>query len=657
MNGELRLHRNQVFYNTRLARFMIQLHPALATMTRIGTQVTTLVMLSWLAACGQSSTPTTLSLDPTDTPGDAIATDADAATIQGSVQSSTATFTAPVTTDYAGTLRLDVEVSDPGTLPNTLSVGAANFVQMSHTVVPGFVSFAVDLETVFTPLDPFQTLPLALPDGTTVQAAPIGQFSDAVELIYQGNPTTLDITDVAVVLAALQIESTDANAIADRANTLLDATGVNAQALDPVPDDTNTNFIDAGTGVLNLLDVAAVLARIQVGTNDVDAVATRINELLDTPSAVQTEDVVFVPGTVIPQAANGSIDLNLKGEVGGFTAPLYLTHAGDDRLFVVEQGGQIKIVQNGSVLPTPFLDVTAKTNAGGEQGLLSIAFPSDYATSGYFVINYTDQQGDSVVSRFTVSGDPNVANTTEEILLTVDQPFSNHNGGLLKFGPDGFLYVALGDGGSGGDPGNRAQTGGTLLGKLLRIQVDATGPYTVPGSNPFVGDAGVLDEIWALGLRNSWRFSFDRGTGDLFIGDVGQGSFEEINRQPAASPGGENYGWRITEGDSCFNPPIFCDRTGLTPPIITYGRALGQSVTGGYVYRGSRYPDMVGTYFYGDFVSGRVWGAQGSGNNWTSSILLENAAAISSFGEDVQGELYLVDYTGRIFEVADDPTP
>ena len=244
-----------------------------------------------------------------------------------------------------------------------------------------------------------------------------------------------------------------------------------------------------------------------------------------------------------------------------------------------------------------------------------------------------------------MSADPNVADTTSaQIVLSVAQPFANHNGGQLAFGPDGFLYIGLGDGGDAGDPGNRAQNLGTLLGKILRIDVDGAATYTIPTTNPFRATPNALPEIWAYGLRNPWRFSFDRLTGDLFIADVGQGAREEVNFQPAASAGGQNYGWRRMEGTACFNPSTACNDGTLTLPILEYDHSLGCSITGGYRYRGARFPQFVGRYFYGDFCSGRIWTGIQSGAAWTGPQLLDTTMQITSFGEDEDGELYVVHY-------------
>jgi glucose/arabinose dehydrogenase len=331
---------------------------------------------------------------------------------------------------------------------------------------------------------------------------------------------------------------------------------------------------------------------------------------------------------------------------GGFTRPLNLTHTGDDRLFVVEQDGRIKIIQNGTVLPTAFLDVSSLVSRGGsEQGLLGLAFHPNYAQNGWFFINYTDTAGDTVVARYQVSSDPNRADANSRtVVLTVDQPYANHNGGHMLFGPDGYLYIGMGDGGSGGDPQNRAQNPATLLGKMLRINVNQI-PYTVPTDNPFVSNTAYKPEIWAVGLRNPWRFSFDRATGDLYIGDVGQSNWEEVNFQPAGV-GGLNYGWKVYEGTHPFGGGTLAN---ATMPFAEYNHGSGCSVTGGYVYRGASMPDMQGVYVYGDFCSGIVWTAyRNSAGTWQAPQFMDTNYSISSFGEDRNGELYIVDYNGKV---------
>lgn len=351
-------------------------------------------------------------------------------------------------------------------------------------------------------------------------------------------------------------------------------------------------------------------------------------------------------------------------------SPVFLADAGDERLFVVEKGGRVLIFEDGALLSRPFLDLSTKVAACRECGLLSMAFAPDYATSGVFYVYYTaaadlaepsvegepNGSNDTVVARFQVSENPNQADmTTEEPILIVNQPYFNHNGGLIAFGPDGYFYVGLGDGGSGGDPQNLAQNPASLLGKMLRIDVGSSGAYAIPPSNPYVSDPAYRDEIWAVGLRNPWRYSFDRLTGDLYIGDVGQDDYEEINFQPANSDGGENYGWNLFEGNHCYRPQTPCDDNGLTKPIIEYDHGLGWSVTGGHVYRGASYPGLQGIYLYADYGSGTVWGAASSNNGWQSQVLLEagQRSELASFAEDDDGELYLVDMAGTIYAIVD----
>ena len=352
----------------------------------------------------------------------------------------------------------------------------------------------------------------------------------------------------------------------------------------------------------------------------------------------------------------GMPQISLVPLAGGFVLPVHVTHAGDGsgRIFVVEQAGRIRILDNGTVLPTSFLDLASldppRLVAGGEQGLLSVAFPPGFASKRYFYVNYTrSPDGATVVARYRVSaGDANVADpASEEVILAVPQPFANHNGGQLAFGPDGYLYIGMGDGGSGGDPFQVAQNPDNVLGKLLRIDVESGEvPYGIPPSNPFVGRVGIRPEIWALGLRNPWRFSFDRGTGDLYIGDVGQGSFEEIDFQPAGDPGGRNYGWSIMEGDSCFPPgTVGCNRTGLALPVFVYDHSLGCSVTGGHVYRGSAFPSLQGVYLFGDLCSTRIWGIRKNSAAWDNALLADGTTlTITTFGKDESGNVYVVNY-------------
>jgi len=350
----------------------------------------------------------------------------------------------------------------------------------------------------------------------------------------------------------------------------------------------------------------------------------------------------------------GSPSITLTSLADGLARVTSIVPAGDGsgRLFVTLQQGQIVVWDGSQIFATPFLDLSGIVSCCGERGLLGLAFHPDYAGNGLFYVSYTDGSGDSVVARYEVSaGDGDVADdTTGTTLFTVPQPYSNHNGGQLAFGPDGFLYVGLGDGGSSGDPGDRAQDLGELLGKLLRIDPEGGAPYAVPADNPFVGVAGAEDEVWASGLRNPWRFSFDRATGDLFVADVGQGSWEEINLQRAGSPGGENYGWRLMEGSHCYDPPSGCDPGGLVYPILEYGHGDGNcSVTGGFRYRGALAPRLDGMYVYTDYCSGRFWaGQEGPGGDWFPDEVHDAAFAIGTLGEDEAGELYVASYSSSL---------
>ena len=361
-------------------------------------------------------------------------------------------------------------------------------------------------------------------------------------------------------------------------------------------------------------------------------------------------------GSAAPSAAEWP-QISLVKRFSGFTQPVQITQAGDGsgRLFFVEQPGRIRVSRGGTLLPVPFLDIASRVSCCGERGLLSVAFPSGYGSKRYFYVDYTDTAGNTIISRFRLGADADVADPgSEQIVLTIAQPYSNHNGGQLAFGPDGYLYVGMGDGGSGGDPQNNAQGPASLLGKILRIDVESgAAPYAVPVSNPFAGRAGYRGEIWALGLRNPWRFSFDRRTGDLFIGDVGQNRYEEVDFQPAGDPGGENYGWRIMEAGHCYDPNP-CDQTGLAQPVFEYDHSQGCSVTGGFVYRGSLYPRMQGVYFFADYCSGRLWGLRRDGNSFQSTQLLDSPYTVSTFGEDEAGNVYLADYgRGDVYQVTD----
>jgi len=350
--------------------------------------------------------------------------------------------------------------------------------------------------------------------------------------------------------------------------------------------------------------------------------------------------------------------LELEQIAGGFSRPVDITHAGDARLFIVERDGRIKIIdENGSTLGTSFLDIRNQVLSGSsnqsERGLLGLAFHPDYATNGQFFINYINNSGNTIVSKFQVStADPNVADaSSEEVIMNIDQPFGNHNGGCLKFGPDGYLYIGMGDGGSANDPGNRSQNPQNLLGKMLRIDIDNGTPYGIPADNPFVGDASVLDEIWAIGLRNPWRYSFDRETGDFWIGDVGQGQWEEIDYEPANSTGGFNYGWRCYEGDATFNTSGCEDAANYRAPLLDYNHNgfTHCSVTGGFVYRGCDNPDLYGHYIYADYCSGQFWSIVSDGaGGWNDQAVGSLGGDVSTFGEDIDGELYTAGLSGGI---------
>ncbi|HYO77937.1 MAG TPA: PQQ-dependent sugar dehydrogenase [Thermoanaerobaculia bacterium] len=348
----------------------------------------------------------------------------------------------------------------------------------------------------------------------------------------------------------------------------------------------------------------------------------------------------------------------LEPVVGGFNDPVTITHANDARLFIVEQTGLVRVFDPPQVRSEPFLDVRSLISTGGERGLLGLAFHPRYAENGFFFVNYTDRNGDTAIVRYTrSSNDPNRADpASARTILRVDQPYANHNGGQLAFGPDGYLYIALGDGGSGGDPGNRAQNLSELLGKMLRIDVDNGNPYAIPPTNPYVGRPGARGEIWASGLRNPWRCSFDRNFGDLWIADVGQGAWEEVSMQPFGSIGGENYGWRRMEGTHCFNPGTGCNDGTLVLPVIEYDHSFAAcSVTGGYVYRGTRSRRLNDMYIYADFCNGRIMGARRQPSGiYVSQLLFDAPFTIATFGEDMHGELYVGDYnSGQIYRIVD----
>jgi glucose/arabinose dehydrogenase len=359
-------------------------------------------------------------------------------------------------------------------------------------------------------------------------------------------------------------------------------------------------------------------------------------------------------GPTLPQGSGA----RLQPVVSGLTFPVYLTAPPGDptRLFIVEKAGSIRIVKDGTLLPTAFLDISPQVSNVGEQGLLGLAFDPGYASNGRFFVHFTDPLGNTRVSSFQVSTNPDIADAgSEQVILTATQPYANHNGGQLVFGPDGMIYLGLGDGGSGGDPQGRGQDRSDLLGSILRLDVQAGSSYTVPPDNPFIGQSGVRPEIWSYGLRNPWRFSFDRATGDLYIADVGESRFEEVDVSTGTRGAGKgtNFGWNIMEGKHCFSSSS-CDQSGLTVPLLEYDHGQGCSITGGYVYRGSAIPALQGLYFFADFCQGWVRSfrhARGIATELTDWRVLQPGGSITSFGEDAAGELYLMSTNGGVFRI------
>jgi glucose/arabinose dehydrogenase len=348
----------------------------------------------------------------------------------------------------------------------------------------------------------------------------------------------------------------------------------------------------------------------------------------------------------------GSIKIRLRAFAGGFDQPVFLTHAGDGtgRVFVADQSGRVSVLdRNGDRIGT-FLEISSRVQSGGERGLLGLAFHPDYESNGRFFVYYSNNAGDNVVSRFQRRSANAADPGSERVILRMDDPFSNHNGGWIAFGRDGFLYIATGDGGSAGDPLDNAQSLRSLLGKILRIDVNSGSPYGIPDDNPFVGRSGARREIWAYGLRNPWRNSFDRASQDLYIGDVGQGAREEVNAEPASSDGGVNYGWNTMEGSRCYQGSS-CDRSGLKRPFAEYPTGQGCAVTGGYVYRGSAFPQLVGAYFFGDYCNGRIFAVDSRRalrGEVSARRLLDTGLLLSSFGEDEAGELYVIGHGGTV---------
>jgi len=406
----------------------------------------------------------------------------------------------------------------------------------------------------------------------------------------------------------------------------------------------------------------------------------------DIDSAIAPAPDASTAADCVPKSGTTLADLRLQEVTSGLSKPVFVTAPpGDTRLFVLEQAGRIRLVENGTLTDTPFLDISDRVNdAGGEQGLLGLAFHPGWSTNGKFYVYYTGGtgNGETVVAEYEVNAvDASTADkATETILLTEPQPFQNHNGGMIAFGQDGYLYIGLGDGGSGSDPGQRAQNPSVLLGSMLRIDVDNPGSgkaYGIPEDNPFADGNGGAPEVYAYGLRNPWRWSFDRMTGDAYIADVGQNRVEEVNAITVANMNGANFGWDVYEGSECFNdgadPKILgtgCTLTGTVQPIIEYGHTpttgltpppadpAGNAITGGYVYRGACLPDLQGTYFYGDFVTNITrtlkWNGSAATDTQDITSTLQmgvGLGGVASFGEDGFGELYLASFNGSIYRI------
>jgi len=377
-----------------------------------------------------------------------------------------------------------------------------------------------------------------------------------------------------------------------------------------------------------------------------------------TPSTGPSQTAPPPSPTSIPAFDPKAIKIRLVKVAGGLTAPVGFADPGDGsgRLFVIEKAGRIRIIRDGKLARAPFLDIRKRVVLGSERGLLGLAFHPDFPNDPRFFVDYTDLNGNSVISSFTVSPDSaDRANPdSERFILRFNQPYANHNGGGLAFGPDGDLYIAAGDGGSAGDPQGNGQRLDTLLGKLLRIQVgaaDGSKPiYAIPSDAPFANKPNARPEIRAYGLRNPWRFSFDRATGDIWIGDVGQRSREEVDRIAASTPPNKapNFGWNIMEGSACYPPSTSCDKSGLTRPITEYGHGQGCAIIGGYVGRDPAEPLLYGGYLFGDNCSGRIWAIAAGPNRQKPTLLLDTARAISSFGEDEAGQLYVVDLASGV---------
>ena len=398
------------------------------------------------------------------------------------------------------------------------------------------------------------------------------------------------------------------------------------------------------------MSIRRVIAAIVVAVMALSACSSDEPDPRRTPTASPTDSTE--PSAPADSLDIGSVKIRLQAFADGFNEPVFLTHAGDGtgRVFIVEQTGRIQVLDRDGQRIGTFLDISSRVESGGERGLLGLAFHPDYQSNGRFFVYYSNTAGDNVVSRFQRRSAKAADPGSERVILRMDDPFSNHNGGWIGFGRDGFLYIATGDGGSAGDPLGNAQSLRSLLGKILRIDVNSGSPYGIPDDNPFVGRSGARREIWAYGLRNPWRNSFDRSTQDLFIGDVGQGAREEVNAEPGDGDGGVNYGWNTMEGSRCYQG-VSCDRSGLKLPFAEYPTSDGCAVTGGYVYRGGRFRQLVGAYFFADYCNGRIFAvdaARALRGEVSERRLLDTGLRVSSFGEDESGELYVIGHGGTV---------
>jgi glucose/arabinose dehydrogenase len=421
------------------------------------------------------------------------------------------------------------------------------------------------------------------------------------------------------------------------------------------------SFVSAALTAMAFAIVPAVAAACGTSPTTPAASGSGFVSIAPPATAAATALATAPAATAVPTPLV-AVSISLGPIASGFTSAIGVSSApGDSRLFVIEQTGQVLIVSGGKKVGT-FLDISTRMSCCGERGLLGLAFHPNYAGNGRFFVRYTIPSGDVRLSEFHVSSSPNKADpASEKVILTIPHPsYANHNGGRIEFGPDGYLYIGTGDGGSGGDPNNHGQALNTLLGKLLRIDVDhaAAGlAYAIPDGNPFIGQAGKRGEIWSYGLRNPYTFSFDRETHDLWIADVGQDAYEEVDLARAAGGGGRgvNYGWSVMEGNHCYKPATGCDATGMAPPLAEYahgsGDSIGCAIIGGYVYRGTAHPQLYGRYFFGDYCSGRIWDVAAAGPvQQTPQELPGSGLQITGWGQDVNGELYVTATNGVLYQ-------